>query len=570
MNATPLPHELEELRRRAEASLPSAPSGDDARLLLHELSVHQAELTMQNDELRTTQEALESSRQRWHQLFQQAPVAYLTVGSDGLVQDANAEAAQLLGDADTLRHMAFSRLAVPADQLRLHAVLVDAQARVERPPVEVRLRGRVDPFPAEVRAAAVEAPHGAQVLVVLRDLRERVRAEEERRRLAGQVERLQRLDALGRMAGAVAHEINNVLVVVMGSSSAAAEEWRQHPSGAEFEEILAAARRGRDLTQRLLGFARATPARLEPVSLLEVAREVAALLRKLVRGVATVVEVVEGPGAADAVVRGDGAQLHQALLNLGINALDALGEQGGHVTFHVRQGADLPPEEEKGGETCARACAQVAVVDDGPGFSRPAMEHVFEPFFTTKGAGKGTGLGLAMVFGVARDHHGVATVESQPGQGARVVLQLPLLKQPPTQGALAHAAVPRADPTGGRALVVDDEPAVARALARQLTQRGWKVVTAASGPEGLEQMRTLRPGVGLVFIDLLMPGMSGLETLAGLRQLDAAVPVVLTSGYSHERVPADVLGAPRTAFLPKPFEGADLDEVIRRVGRVER
>ncbi len=556
---------LAALRARAEAQLGAAPGGDELRRLLHEVSVYQAELTMQNEELRRSQAELEAARAGWQELFEQGPIPALAVGADGLVQEVNRAAAALLGGRDRVTGRAFSRLAAPGHEIGLQRVL--SAALVGRPPglAEAELRGPAGPVYAEVTAAPVAAPRDGRVLVFLRDLTERRSAEADRRRLAGQVERLQRLDALGRMAGAVAHEINNVLAVVMGNASAAAEAWRGQPAGAEFEEILAASRRGRDLTQRLLGFARQTPPHQEPVHPGDLVLEVAAFLRR-VAGPSTRIEVVEGPWAGERV-NGDPTQLHQAVLNLGLNACDALGPRGGRVT--LRAGlveVDAAEAARRPGLAPGRH-VRIAVEDDGPGFTPEALERVFEPFFTTKAPGKGTGLGLAMVLGVARDHHGSAAVAERAGPGAEVELLLPVA----VAGACREVAAPpppvRRAAKGGLALVVDDEASVSRTLGRLLGLRGWEVETAGSGAEAVARFGALAARVGIVFLDLSMPGMGGLEVLERLRAVDPAVPVVLCSGYSMERVPAAVLSGGRTRFMAKPFDGTELDALLEALAR---
>lgn len=552
------------LRRLAEESLgASAESDSTLDGLLHELRVHQVELEIQNEELRRSQAAQERSERRWYELFEASPIPTLALGADGVVQEANAAAVAMFGGRERLIGAGASRLAADsADVLTLGDATRVALRLRSREQRTLRLRSLAGhtSFLAEITLGPVDTPTGPMALLVVRDLSERERSDEERRRLAARIERLQRLDALGRMAGAVAHEINNVLAVVMTAGAEAAERAVGTAIESDLVDVLSAARRGRDLTQKLLGFARVTPAQQQVFDLVGVAEESADFVRRLARGVVQV-RVLSPPDPI--AVRGDPGQVHRAILNLGLNALDALGEGGGAIDIRVRvlelkpEAAAQHPDVRPGRFAC------VEVQDDGPGFEPMALEHAFEPFFTTKPPGQGTGLGLAMAWGVARDHHGFATVSSRAGDGAMVSLHFPLSDAAPEAAPVVARRVPSGG--GGTALVVDDEPALRRALERMLMRAGWQVIACSSGHEAIEQFKANAADV--VLLDLLMPGLSGVQAFERLREIDPAVPIVLMSGYSHERVPADVLAAAGVTFVGKPFEPEELEAAVRRVAQ---
>ena len=562
---------LAQLRARVEAALPPRPVGD-RESILHELSVHQAELEVQNEELRATQVALEVSSRRWADLFDHAPVPYLIVGRDAVVRDVNTAAAALFGPKDTLRRHSFLRLAADGEALAVRQLLDDAWQGSGVSEVEVRLQSHAGwAIPVEVTASVCEGPQGWELLLVVRDITERRRAVAERQRLAGQVDRLQRLDALGRMAGAVAHELKNVLTVVLTTAEAGVQEWPAETQREYFEEIAGAAHRGRDLTNRLLGFARVAPARIETTGPGELVEEAGALLRRLSRGLVEVrLEVALGVPS----VRADPSAIVQAMLNLGMNSLDAMGDRGGRLTLRA-SAVELSEAEllDYPGLRPGRYL-QLAVADTGPGFSPEALQNAFEPFFTTKPPGKGTGLGLAMVFGVARDHGGFATVARELVGGALVTLYLPAVDP---KAPAPHRAAPIAPARTlalraerlGRALVVDDEPGVARAMQRMLSRAfGIESVLARSGPEALQRLREPDAGdIGLVLLDLRMPGMGGVETLRGLRQIRAELPVVLMGGDPRDHVPAEVLAARNTGFIAKPPGTAELESTLDRLLR---
>jgi PAS domain S-box-containing protein len=547
---------------------PSSDARDraDAARLRDELAAYQAEVVAQNDELRVAHAALEAASRRWADVFHQAPAPYMTVGRDGQVRDANAAALELLADGGILRGRALSSLAAPGE-VALLSQLVErgwTSEGVARRTVHLTsLSGRS--LTVEVSASPLDGSETDEVLVVLRDLTEALRLESERARLTAQVERLQRLDALGRMAGAVAHEVNNMLTVILTTAEAGCERWFGAEAGEYFDEIGGAARRGRELTRRLLGFGRATPSRLQHLAVEPLLSEVAQFLQRLGRGL---VDVRLDVAPETPAVKGDPALLHQALLNLGLNALDALGDEGGHVV--LRAALDLDPRHRPTGEMPGPGpYVCLTVEDDGPGFTAEALERVFEPFFSTKPAGKGTGLGLPMVYGVARDHHGAAFVSNGRSGGAIAGLVVPAAQEPvqdelPTPSPMRGAA-PRTNELGLRGvLVIDDERSVGRALQRVLRMRlRTEVYVAAGGAEGLALLAAESDRIDAVLLDLFMPGMSGLQTLEALRATHPRLPVILLSGFSQERVPAHVLESPATAFLSKPPEPAAVEALLR-------
>lgn len=538
----------------------------DAARLRDALAAYQAEVVAQNDELRVAHAALEAASRRWADVFHQAPAPYLTVGRDGLVRDANAAALDLLADGSVLRGRALSSLAVSSEAEALSELVERGWTSegVARRTLHLdSVAGRH--LTVEVSASPLDGSVSDEVLVVLRDLTESLRLEAERVRLTAQVERLQRLDALGRMAGAVAHEVNNMLTVILTTAEAGCERWFGAEAGEFFDEIGGAARRGRELTRRLLGFSRATPSRLEHLAVGPLLSEVAQFLQRLGRGL---VDVRLDVAPDTPAVKGDPALLHQALLNLGLNALDALGDDGGHVV--LRAALDVDARHRPSGELPeAGPFVRLSVEDDGPGFAAAALEHLFEPFFTTKPAVQGTGLGLAMVYGVARDHHGAAFVSNGRARGAVAGLILPAAPEPVVEELPTPVPTRSAGSTANELdlrgiLVIDDERAVGRALQRVLRMRlRTEVFVASGGEEGLARLNTEGDRIGAVLLDLFMPGMSGLQTLEALRVTHPHLPVILLSGFSQERVPAHVLESPATAFLSKPPEPAAVEALLR-------
>jgi len=493
-------------------------------------------------------------------VFEASPDALLFVDA-GCVTVANAAAARLLGGAPGGQPA--ESLFEPGSHEPLRQLLRAARRAAGRPlSMRLAVPGPAgEPVAVEVSATAIDGEEGAAVLRV-RDLREQVKAEEERQRLDAEMARLERLQALGRMADAVAHEMNNVLAVVMSVSSLARQEWIGNPAAADYGVILDAAQRGRDLAQQLLGFVRTGPAKRGPVDPDKLLHEVAALVRKASSGLVLVVEDRDAGGAR---LLGDEGQLQQALLALGLNAVDALGARGGRVVMRTRivtLGADDFPVRSG---AAPGDYARFEVEDSGPGFTPEALAHAFEPFFTTKG-GQGTGLGLAAVWRAAHDHGGFAVVDPPSGQGARVVLHLPLAR---ADRAREEDEAARRSPTArpGLAVMVDDEPSLRLSGQRILERLGYTVLATDRGAEALEMVGS-RPGVvSVAVVDLVMPGMGGAELATRLRAIDPGLPLVVTSGYPVERIPADLLALPGVHFLPKPFSLDQFSAAVRRAAR---
>jgi signal transduction histidine kinase len=380
---------------------------------------------------------------------------------------------------------------------------------------------------------------------------------EARRQAESALLQAQKLEAIGQLAGGVAHDFNNLLTGILAHAEILAEA---APPGSDTHESAAiigdAAARAAELTKQLLGFARRGKLVVAPVDTHAALHEAARLLR---RTLDKRIRVVERLGAASSVVFGDAGQLQQALLNLAVNARDAMPE-GGELVFStavVDVDADFCARHP--GATPGPHVA-IAVEDTGHGIPPELQSRVFEPFFTTKDPGRGTGMGLAMVYGIARNHGGVVSLDSEPGRGARFTLWLPLAAQ---QAAPAPPA-PRAGcgRASGRVLVVDDDEVPRAAAARILRGLGYDVVAAASGAEAVRWFSEHHARCDAVLLDLSMPGMDGGACFRALRAIDPGVRVVLTSGYGRDGRAQELLDAGVVAFAPKPFQAGDLAEAL--------
>jgi two-component system cell cycle sensor histidine kinase/response regulator CckA len=378
-----------------------------------------------------------------------------------------------------------------------------------------------------------------------------------RRELEASLRQSQKMEAIGQLAGGVAHDFNNMLTAIMAS----AEQIMLRSNPAEQRElcdlIVMASERAAGLTRKLLSFSRKGKLAALPLDVHEVVGDAATLLeRSIDRRVRVKLELE----AEKSMVLGDASQLQNALLNLGINARDAMPEGGsltittGNCVLDEAACAALPFDLEPG------PFIELSVTDTGVGIPAAQLSKVFEPFFTTKAVGHGTGLGLAAVYGTAVEHGGAITVESRIGQGSVFHLYLPLSARTPSLVARA----PEARPGSGIVLLVDDEPLLRKVGAQLMKSLGYDVLVASDGAEGLRLFVERHRELTAVLCDLVMPELSGVDAIARMKQVDPSVPIIACSGYPHgERV-----GGPPPecdAFLPKPFHRAELAAALERV-----
>jgi PAS domain S-box-containing protein len=386
------------------------------------------------------------------------------------------------------------------------------------------------------------------------------RKHEEARRLEFERKLLetQKLESLGLLAGGVAHDFNNLLVAILGNASFALEELPPAaPARENIQHIEIAARRAADLTRQMLAYAGKGRFVIQPLDLDALVQEISDLLNI---SIPRQVSLRYTPAANLPLIEGDATQLRQVVMNLVINAAEAIGNQPGSVTLAT--GTLLADRAYLAGVLGARDMPEgryvyLDIADTGAGMDAATRAKIFEPFFTTKFTGRG--LGLAVVLGIVRGHHGAITVSSEPGRGTRFRLLLPALGGAP---ALAKAAPETAElgAGGGTVLVIDDEEDVRRVAKRLLERLGFAVLAAPDGAAGLELFRANAGTVAVVLLDMTMPVLSGPETLQQIRASAPAVPVIMMSGYSEHEALGRLGAEGRVAFLPKPFTTQELRE----------
>ena len=412
------------------------------------------------------------------------------------------------------------------------------------------LRRTGEEFALEVHASSYEERGEIYSVVILRDITERLRLEE-------QLRESQKMDALGRLAGGVAHDFNNLLMVMMGCADLIAlDAHAGAEASANAELIRSTAERAASLTRQLLALSRRQVIDPKVIDLDAVVTEMSVMLRRLI-GPRIELVVENGPGLGR--VRVDPSQIQQVVMNLCVNARDALPD-GGRIAITTRNAHPDEAFVSTLGDVAPGPFVHLLVTDNGVGMDLETKRRLFEPFFTTKPLGEGTGLGLSTVYGIVKQSGGHLSVASTKGKGSEFSVYLPIVDAP-----LAESRCETEAPSVGTAttiLLVEDEQQVRHLLERYLERAGYHVLAAAGAQQALELFEQHAVTIDLVVTDILMPGLTGVELARALDKQRSGLPVLFMSGYAHNDG-ADIESRPGSAFLAKPFSMPQLTAQLR-------
>lgn len=529
---------------------------------LQELDVAEEELSQQNDELIIAREALELERHRYRELFDRAPFAYLVTDANGFVEEANFAASGLFGATRLeLVGKALPLLVAQRDRSRFRELLREQRADPGPREAEVRL-GRED-----TRARAVvlsvepedDRPGSpGRLRWVLLDVTDRKAAEEELRVSQERLRHAQRLEAVGRLAGGIAHSFNNLLAAIafhaellLGSGSAA--DQRRHA-----EEIQNAGERGALLARQLLAFSRKQV--LQP-RLLDVSPRIETLVPILRRLVGEQIDLQTDLDPAAGWVHADLGEVEQVILNLVTNARDAM-PAGGRLSL-AAGAADLAGGEAAFGLPPGRY-AWIRVADTGTGMTPEVRTHLFEPFFTTKDYDRGSGLGLATIYGSVSQSGGAIHVETEPGQGSTFTVYLPQSEAPAEAPAPSEPVINES--RGSEVVLFAEDEDNIREPAREILEgRGYTVLAARDGANAIEAARGWGGPIHLLISDVVMPGMSGGELAAHLEVERPGIRVLYISGYPEDAIARHGVLHPGRSFLQKPFPPGMLLQTVREI-----
>lgn len=496
---------------------------------------------------------LAESEARYRNLFEAAPDAIVAFDpATERIELANSAAHALFGfSPEEMTQLAVAQLFAPPRPALVGGTLQGAaQAGV------TCARRSGEAFTAEIRPGDLVLAGRTLRTLSVRDVSERERLESERRRAEDMLRHAQKMDALGRLAGGIGHDLGNMLAVVMNYVEDLAEK-SDGQLKADLETVLTASQRGATLVRQMMSLSRMAPA---SPAVFAPNEAILAMVKLLRRAVGEAIEVVTDLAPDLGPIRMDHGHLGQVLLNLAVNARDAMPEGGRlylKAEFYLLQDRkvydifQIPPGE----------YVRVSVSDTGKGMTPEVKKRIFEPFYTTKGVGKGTGLGMAMVYGIVKNHGGYINVYSEPELGTCVRIYLPKAEGPVEEkkGDRPEGAKVKK----GTILVIDDEE-VMRELSRDILEAfDFEVLLAIHGNEGVRIFNEHRDRIDLVVLDMIMPVKGGRQTFREIRSIRPDVKVLLCSGYAEEKYFHELLEAGNTGFLQKPFQNTEL------LGRIE-
>jgi len=561
-------NDMRVLRKRAETALQEKPLAHpdlstlpttELQKLFHELQVHQIELEMQNEELLRAQRELGESLNRYQDLYDFAPVAYVTLDTKGIVREANLTAVGLLGvDRKLLIGKPFSPFVHELDYSAYYLQLMRVLETREKQTCELRMVTKNgDLFHALLEGRSEKDQDGkvTGTRIILTDITDRIRAEQEKQALQAQLFQSPKMEALGTLVGGIAHDFNNMLQIMMGYSQVLLDDKKKgEPGYKELQTIIETGKGGAELVKKLLAFGQQGQVFPVPLDLNHQISQLTTLISHTLPQVVQVdLDLADGP----TTIRADHGQIDQLVMNLVINGSEAM-PNGGRLKIATTK---LSLDD----EYCRThygakpgSYVMLSVTDTGSGMDQEILDRIFDPFFSTKERGsiRGTGLGLSVVKGIVQQQGGHVTCESEPGKGTEFKVYFPAIETPLIT---AKTVVPTVQSGGAETiLVVEDNIPIAELERKVLANAGYTVIIATNGQEALDIYQTRKEEISLVVLDLLMPEMSGRDCLMELLKIDPSVKVLIASGYAPEDELHKEISPLVKGFLHKPFAIAQL------------
>jgi len=492
-----------------------------------------------------------TSERNYREIFNTSSDAiFIHDAATGAVLDVNDRMLEIFGfDREELEATSFASPLIGTPPYTLEHAQAQMKKAVEEGPQMFEWMARRkngEHFWVEVALRPTEIGGKERILAVVRDINTRKIMEE-------QLHQSEKLQAVGTLAGGVAHDFNNQLTGIIGWTELIQDRIGDDPDlNTATANILTSAQRASDLTAQLLAFARKGKFESKPVDIHVLIGEVTQLLTHTIDKRISIETRLE---AESPFTIGDPSQLQNALLNLGVNARDAM-PRGGRLVFATRN-VEITRDKEmcRLKEVEPGPYVEISVTDTGEGMDKETQKFIFEPFFTTKNATKGTGLGLAAVYGTVNIHHGCIEVISTPGVGSTFQVRLPLGPKP---SLLSPMEDPLRHPASGRILVIDDEEILIQTVSAILRKDGYDIVACTDSREGIETYRRSPGKFDLILLDMIMPGMGGSQVFGALKEINPAVAVLLMSGATANNEVQDLADAGARGFLAKPFHPRDL------------
>lgn len=538
---------------------------DELRRRVAELEERDAELKRTNEELirevsqrKRADEALKESEVRYSTLFDNMSDFIYTHDLKGRFLTVNRAAAQILGyTPEDLVGRLISEFMLPEYRQAFYdEYLVQVKRKGSSNGVSAYLDKDGTTYYIEYRNVLMtQEGRESYVSGSGRDITERMHAEEERKALEAQLQQAQKMEAIGTLAGGIAHNFNNLLMSIQGNASLMLLETEpDHPNFNRLRNIEKSVQSGSRLTSQLLGYARGGKYKVAPLDLNLLVQQTSETFAATKREMRIHRELAEGLHG----VQADQGQVEQILWNLYVNAAEAM-PRGGEL-FLTTANATHKDMTAKPYKAKPGNYVLVAVRDTGIGMDKKTVERIFEPFFTTKGLARGTGLGLASVYGMVKAHGGYIDVHSKRGHGTTFRIYLPASEMGVSKKEIAKAKIEKGKET---LLIVDDEEMVLEVSQEMLETLGYTALTAKGGKEAVEMYQAHKENIDVVILDMIMPDMGGGETYDELKGINPQVKVLLSSGYSINGQASEILKRGCDGFIQKPFDVKDLSRKVR-------
>ena len=534
-----------ELRQAQEALKEEESKGRDSEQLLQQF--------------RQTQQALRESMARLTAVVETAVDGFILIDARGRILLFNPACERLFGySADEVFHENVKML-MPQTYSSHHDNYIQNFIRTAERKIigigreVVGLRKDGSTFPMDLSVGEAQQDGESIFVGIIHDLTGRKQTEE-------QLRQAQKMEMVGQLSGGIAHDFNNLLTVIVGNAEHLSDQLKSRQDLQRIaDDICQAGERGAELTQRLLAFSRRQLLKPHPTDCHELLDSMRKLLRRTLR---ENIEIRITPNPETVLAFADRAQLESSVLNLALNAQDAM-PNGGHLTLSTGVASLDDPYQSLHPEIEAGEYAMIAVTDDGVGMAAEVAARAFEPFYTTKEVGKGSGLGLSMVYGFAKQSNGHVSIYSELGLGTTVRIYLPHV---PTSGGKPSDQIPADEPSIPRGhetiLVAEDDPFVRSSVILRIESLGYSVIAAINGNDALLKLRA-NPEIDMLFTDIVMPGMSGWELADLARQIRPGLPVIYSSGYALEMLAQQGRAPAEAIILVKPYRKAELAERLR-------
>ncbi|MDM8538830.1 response regulator [Desulfobacterales bacterium HSG17] len=526
--------------------------------LIYELKIHQAELEIQNEELKRAQLELSELHHEFIDLYDSAPCGYVIITPSGIISRINLMGAELLGGTKKKIYLtSFNLYLAPGHEDFYFNARKKAGLTGEKQSLELKIKtDKESPVwvQADIQADRNETGEVIQWRMVLIDITKN-------KILEAQLYQSKKIESIGTLTGGIAHDFNNILYVITENAELSLEEIPEwNPVHNNIKEILKAGIKAAEIVKQLLNFSRQDDR--QDLQSIEAVTRIKAAIKFFRPMIPASVEIRMNNETRETMILADSKQITQVMMNICINASQAMEETGGVIEIKLEQEYLTDEFSEKYPDLCTGHYLKITISDTGCGINPEIINNIFDPYFTTREFGKGSGMGLAVVHGIVKNHNGAIFVDSRPGKGSAFTILFPAISdKPPIEPEISNE-IPRGSEN---ILLVDDEESIVFITRTILEQLGYQVETRQDPKEALELFQSKPQKFDLVISDMTMPHMNGIILFEKLKEIRSDIPVIICTGHSQfiDKEKAEEMGG--AAYVMKPVLMQELAETIRKV-----